>query len=497
MAHRKRWISSLLSLLVGGTALATGALPVAAGTSGPSTPSVRLYSARAHITAQHFKGRPAYIDPGILLEAVGGAWQINAARPDYDHPITAEQVIKTSTGYTYRPLPTGLVTSLHGMPRFFHVVITDLDGHRVLSHSYTFCPEGTDSRVSPNGPMNPTYPRGCFTGPFTLGSVWGIDRGWAVSAFGFQGIKLKARNGRYHMTVSLGHAYAHFFGVPHSQDSVSMSLQLKSGSQGCREICPCPPLCGGGSAGNHVPAIVNRHGPLGTLPTRGNPDPGTLPDLVALPAWNIIIDHQGSGDFVDFSATVWDAGPAPMVVEGYRQKGKPVMNAWEYFFKDGKPIGRARVGTMVYDPRPGHQHWHFQQFARYSLLDATRQNLVVSEKEAFCLAPTDAIDMTRPGAEWNPYSVGFGSACGDAGAIWTRESLPAGWGDTYSQTLPGQSLDITNLANGTYYIAVKANPAGHLYESDYTNNRQLRQIELGGTPGARTVTVEPWHGINV
>jgi len=492
MAHRQRWISSLLSILIGGTALATGVLPVAAGSSGPATPSVRLYSARVHITAQHFAGQPAYIDPAVLLEAVGGEWQINAGRPDYDHPVTAEQVIRTKSGWTYRPLPTGLVTGLHGMPKFLHVVIKDLDGHRVLSHSYAFCPSGTDMRVSPDGPMNPTYPRGCYTGPFTLGSVWGIDRGWAISAFGYQGIKLRAPNGRYHMRISIARQYADFFGVPHDQNSVSMSLQIKAGD-GCGKCCP--PFCPGGNA-NHAPTIVNRAGPLGTLPTQGSPDPSTLPDLVALPAWNVVVDHQDSGDFIDFSATVWDGGPAPLVVEGYRQQGKAVMNAWEYFFKDGKAIGRARVGTMVYDPRPGHKHWHFQQFARYSLLDASQQNVVISEKEAFCLAPTDSIDMTRPGALWNPYSVGFGSACGDQSSIWTREALPAGWGDTYSQTLPGQSLDITSVPNGTYYISVKANPAGHLFESDYTNNRQLRQIELGGTTGHRTVTVEPWHGIN-
>ncbi len=495
MAHRQRWISSLLSILIAGTALATGAVPVAAGSSGPADPSVRLYSPRAHITAAHFKGQPAFIDPGILLEAVGGAWQINAGRPDYDHPITASQVIRTQSGSRYRSLPDGLVTGLHGMPKFFHVVITDLDGHQVLSHSYAFCPSGSDMRVSPDGPMNPTYPRGCYAGPFTLGSVWGIDRGWAVSAFGYQGITLNAKNGRYHMTVSINQDYASFFGIPNDQNSVTMSLELKSGSKGCREICPCPPFCPPGGPG-HAPGIVNRAGPLGALPTQGSPDPSTLPDLVALPAWSIAIDHQGTGDFIDFSATVWDAGPTPMVVEGYRRRGEAVMNAWEYFFKDGKAIGRARVGTMVYDPRSGHQHWHFTQFARYSLLDASQQNVVISEKEAFCLAPTDAIDMTRPGAEWNPYFVGFGSACGDARSIWTREALPAGWGDTYSQTLPGQSLDITHVPNGTYYISVKANPAGHLFESDYSNNRQLRQIELGGSPGHRTVTVEPWHGIN-
>src|SRR5947208_10749538 len=117
MAHRHRWISSLLAFLIAGTALVTGAFPVVAGTSVPTTPSVRLYAPQAHITAEHLKGQPVYIDPGTLLEAVGGAWQIDAARPDYDHPISATQVIRTKSGPTYRQLPDGLVTGLHGLAR--------------------------------------------------------------------------------------------------------------------------------------------------------------------------------------------------------------------------------------------------------------------------------------------------------------------------------------------------------------------------------------------
>ena len=70
------------------------------------------------------------------------------------------------------------------------------------------------------------------------------------------------------------------------------------------------------------------------------------------------------------------------------------------------------AGDLMYDARPGHQHWHFEQFARYSLLAADQTQIVRSEKTAFCLAPTDAIDMTAPGAEWNPYSIGLSTACG-------------------------------------------------------------------------------------
>ncbi len=118
-----------------------------------------------------------------------------------------------------------------------------------------------------------------------------------------------------------------------------------------------------------------------------------------------------------------------------------------------------------------------------------------SEKEGFCLAPTDAIDMTVPRADWVPYSTGLATACGTQQSVWVREVLPTGWGDTYVQTLPGQSFDITDLPNGTYYIEIQANPTGVLYERDTTNDIQLRQVTLGGSRGDRTVVAAPWHGI--
>jgi hypothetical protein len=138
------------------------------------------------------------------------------------------------------------------------------------------------------------------------------------------------------------------------------------------------------------------------------------------------------------------------------------------------------------------------QFARYSLLDAARTTTIVSRKEAFCLAPTDAIDLLAPGAEWTPGTIGLGgSNCGyGPTALWVRELLPVGWGDTYFQGLPGQSFDITDLPNGRYFIAVEANPLGLLYEGRTDNNVELREVILGGAPGNRTVRVPPWHGID-
>ena len=77
-----------------------------------------------------------------------------------------------------------------------------------------------------------------------------------------------------------------------------------------------------------------------------------------------------------------------------------------------------------------------------------------------------------------------------------RETLPTGWGDTYYQSLPGQSFDITDLPNGTYFIQVQADPTGEIYERSSTNDTQVREVIIGGLPGHRTVRVPPWHGID-
>lgn len=151
---------------------------------------------------------------------------------------------------------------------------------------------------------------------------------------------------------------------------------------------------------------------------------------------------------------------------------------------------------MEWDPRIGHEHWHFTDFASYHLLAADKKEIVKSGKEAFCLANTDAIDYTVKNANRHPYNTDLSTACGRQNSISVREVLDVGSGDTYTQYRPGQSFDITDLPNGTYYIEVVANPAKRLKETDLKNNVSLRKVVLGGTPGARTVKVPPFDLIN-
>ena len=224
-----------------------------------------------------------------------------------------------------------------------------------------------------------------------------------------------------------------------------------------------------------------------------------------MPAWDIALE-QGSDEetgetngkwYVNFGATVWNAGTSPLLVDGFRQTGTELMDAYQYFFDaKGNQVGSVPAGTMEWDNREGHKHWHFTDFAQYNLLAADKKLAVRSGKEAFCLANTDSVDYTIPNAKWRPDNTDLSTSCGGNTAVAVREVLDIGNGDTYSQYRPGQSFEVTDLPNGTYYIEVKANPANKLAELSTSNNTSLREIQLGGTPDARTLVVPPVNGLD-
>jgi len=182
-------------------------------------------------------------------------------------------------------------------------------------------------------------------------------------------------------------------------------------------------------------------------------------------------------------------------VEGFRRAGEERMDAFQYFHDPtGAVVGKAPAGTFDWDPRRGHGHWHFLQFIRYSILDATDE-VVRSRKQSFCLAPTDAIDLTVQRAAVSPWAGSLASMCGGAGARWVREVLHAGWADTYHQSVAGQAFDVTRLPNGRYRVFVEVNPLGLLKEKSYVNNVAVRTIVLRGRPGGRFVVQKPWLGV--
>jgi hypothetical protein len=450
----------------------------------PGAPSLRLRAPQTSVDLYRTAGRRVRLELPVFLAALDAPFDLRVRRDGYDDPLRLWQAFHGPSGVQLQELPAELLRGWDGLEGFFRVRVYALDGRLLRAKAAAICPAGWEvQRLDDSGPFEPTYPSGCFANPFSLGAVWGVDEGWAVRPIWTTRPRVELRDGTYRAVVTIAKAYRDAFALPLDDASVELTIRIRTFS-GCG-FCARPA----------APERRDDRAALTRAPILTDPDPATLPDLVALPAYGIQVSREGGRDRLNFGANVWDRGPASLVVEGYRVDGEDRMDAYQYFLGDGEVVGRASVGSFAFDRRDGHQHWHFLQFARYRLLDATLAQALRSRKQSFCLAPTDAIDLTADGAVWRPDGLGF-SQCGWEDALWIREVLPAGWGDTYFQGVPGQSFDITGLPNGTYWIEVRANPLGSLYDVDPTNDTSLREVILGGTPGARTVTVPPWHGID-
>jgi hypothetical protein len=472
---RRSFVALVCALSATGAAL--GVAPAAHAVPGST---IKLIATTTEITATARSGGGVSLDPGVWIGAVGGDFQIRLSRADLRSEITAAQT--ASDGSQIQPIPAEDLAGWDGLARFLHVSVLDAGGHSVFRSVIGFCPNAWErDRIDDTGPIEPTYPEWCGGGPFTVGTVWGIDEGWAMDPLQWFGLRTGAIDpGTYTLRVWIDPHYASLFQIAAGDDEVDLTLRVRRPRRAAAER---PTVGGSSSLSASVPVIV--------------PPADSVPDLAALPAWGMRTMHRGERDFLAFGATVWNTGPSPMIVEGYRRTGEPTMDGWQYFTDpSGDVIGKADVGTLEYDARPGHEHWHFEQFATYSLTDVSKTEIVRSEKVSFCLAPTDPIDLLADGAEWRPYLTGLGSACGEPDSLWTRESLPVGWGDTYFQWLPGQSFDITDVPNGRYYVRVGVNPLGALFDGSSANDVSYRRIRLRGRPGHRWVIVPPYQGVD-
>lgn len=541
---------------VAGAAPGAGAAPAAK----PGTPQIKLIAASKSVTLTRYEwSNGVNLQLGTYLSVDNAPLEFQVTRKSYKDPIVAKQILRDGKTVKTRTLPAGTVDDFSGLTGFLEISVKDATGKQVVKTKGNFCPNNASGRIRPDAPSTNHYPQSCSTNPWTLGSVWGVEKGWATNTTGYDYDKsVDLPVGEYTAQVRVAKKYRDLFGIPDSKPTVKVTVREdeEEGGEGLTASKSSSSHHGGhGGHGGHsaqsapagAPALDGHHyGPRGAdAPTppqlpfalvdrgiakhlgdgAGHTDGSRIapalkanakrptgkagvaksvpkPDLRSLPAWDIAITDGEDGDvagkdYLAFSANVWNAGPAPLVVDGFRKPGADKMDAYQYFYDaKGKQIGYTPTGTMEWDPREGHEHWHFTDFASYRLLSADQSKQVRSGKEAFCLANTDAINYTVKNANWHPENTDLSTACGSEDAISVREVLDVGSGDTYTQYRPGQSFDITDLPNGTYYIQVIANPENRLQETNHKNNIALRKVILGGTPGARTVKVPPHHLIN-
>ena len=461
------WVGSIASVAPAGAA--------------SGEPDVSLRRTNADVLVPKYGKRPGVLQVPVYVQSKDAPFDLRVRRASYKDPVVLYQVKHTSTGEEWVELGSDYLAGWSGLRDFTRIKVRDSEGHVAYWKRRNFCPNNWDrQRIDDSGPSRPVFPDSCFgrDRSFLRGMTWGIEQSWGVPIT--SDIRLDVPPGSYSASVRIRPEFRELFGISNVEAVAKFTFTVEK-----MKVDEEDGHFTGGAGGPESDA----GGSSLAGATSG------LPDLQALPAFHIGVVNEGGTSRIEFAANVWNAGPSPLIVEGFRRSDEEVMDAYQYFYEGNQVVGKELVGRMEYHRRDGHFHWHFLQFARYRLRSVESDTVVRSKKQAFCIVPTDSIDLSLSTASWDTEGESLRTACGGAGALWIREVLPVGWGDTYSQ-VSGQAINVTNVPNGEYWLEVEANPAGRLYEADIQNNVVRRKVFLRGTRGERRITVRNWQGID-
>ena len=443
-------------------------------------PNVSLKRTTGEVLVEKYGRGPVRLEVPVYVQSMDAPFDLRVRRASYKDPLVLYQVRHTSTGEEWTELGSDVIDGWRGLTDFTSIKIRDDEGKLVYEDTRDFCPNNWDrQRMDDSGPTTRRYPDRCSGSGrgFLKGMTWGIEQSWGVPLT--RNLRLDVPAGSYEAVVRIKRAFRELFAITYPEAVAKFDVTVQKMDVDDDEVIWEGRTAG---SGEDDPRL------LGATPNR--------PDLQALPAFHIDVVNENSGKSrIEFAANIWNAGPSPLVVEGFRRPDSDVMDAYQYFYDGREVVGREPAGEMEYHRADGHFHWHFLQFARYRLVGVDSETVVRSKKQGFCLLPTDAIDLSLSNASYLTEEGNLYTACGGAGAAWIREVLPVGWGDTYTQ-VAGQAINVTNVPNGEYWLEVEANPLGLLHESDMTNNLVRRKVILWGQPGNRTIVVRNWQGID-
>jgi len=209
-----------------------------------------------------------------------------------------------------------------------------------------------------------------------------------------------------------------------------------------------------------------------------------LPNIRALPAHDIAMLDA---DNMKFSSTSWNAGPGkfelmartPVTDPATGQSSQPMD---QRIYCSGGSYYDRPAGSTEY--HPSHNHAHFNEYANYILEPAidNPQNTRQGEKTSFCIMDTSNINTQLSGA--SPSAV-FGWCPTQESGF--SQGISVGWGDTYGSHLPGQSLVIDDLPEGTYRLRHIFDPKNLIAETREDDNESCKLIEIIDSPNGRYV----------
>ena len=240
----------------------------------------------------------------------------------------------------------------------------------------------------------------------------------------------------------------------------------------------------------------------------GVPYTGALPDLIVdskstqshwvnrvedLPANFCSVQEggvsAGTHSIIRFSVTTPNIGKGDVFV------GSPLAHM------DPNGDGSFADSDGLFEFASCHQHFHFQHYATYKLIDAGGRTWKAA-KRGFCMLDTDPYNVNNGDGTWTYRNCGSATRDGFQG-------VSSGWADTYTFKLGGQYFVLDGgdgqavVPPGTYTIEIEVNPAyapdsrgncprvrdaatGQCHqfaEADYSNNVGRATVFITDHPG--------------
>ncbi len=182
------------------------------------------------------------------------------------------------------------------------------------------------------------------------------------------------------------------------------------------------------------------------------------PNLQAQPARDFHLETTQNGDtLLRFSTTSWNSGAGPLELVPKQILGSGDVRVWQRIYDDAGGSADVDSGVISFDD--GHNHFHFKDYATYRLLEDKNGVPGVEKgqgnKTTFCIMDTTRINHRLPDA---PKRAVYRTCGADV------QGMSVGWGDTYGYRLSGQSIDVTGLATGNYWLQIEIDPKNRLLE---------------------------------
>ena len=237
------------------------------------------------------------------------------------------------------------------------------------------------------------------------------------------------------------------------------------------------PVLATGCGGDDSPGIPEPGPPVGNA---------VLPDLVPSPQRNVATQKTRRGWRMRFNTIIVNAGKGDFLLRGTREPGSTLSIEQDVPYSSSG-AQRVPLRSAAVWGGDGHEHWHIVRVASVWLVplgedgkpvhDSKR---LVDTKVGFCFY--DHTHELGRGPEEAVYSA---HTCGHEDDTEFGMGLSPGWNDTYLQSLPGQSIDITDLADGQYRLFTEIDEQADFREATRSNNLTWIDLDVQTTPQGR------------